>query len=319
VPDGEIDFIEDLKLMGFTSGPPEYMPGGEGLVDSGVTTINTAARAWMMRRIHFHMLSFFGRSADFADGNPNPGFAPAIPPAPLLPSALGDIGGAHAAALSFEVATGVVGPSSTRIAFGGYKSAGVGGFAPFDARNQIRNDDLGETCMTPNFGVFSLVDAATEFASAPSSPASPFRQLFDPVVAFTGGAPPQPLGASAHDAFVVDPLADPTLFTGSRRARYEQVLAALDGFARRQAYLAAHELGHALGLIANGDPGLGLYGNDSAFPGSTSAHVELRVYYLANARNLLSPLAPLEASRSRFSGFNELAFAYLLGQILVGY
>ena len=107
-------------------------------------------------------------------------------------------------------------------------------------------------------------------------------------------------------------------FSGTRLQRYQQVLVALDAFAQRQAILAAHEIGHGVGLAADGDPGQGHYGGDSAaFPNSTPAHVDLRPHFPPGSTNIMSPVLSLDAALSRQTAFSAIARAYLLGRGLV--
>jgi hypothetical protein len=313
--DGVVDLDRDLEGYGVLSYAP-FSPNGTGLVNSGTLSMNQAARTWLVNRMLYHCYRIYGLSVAWADGNPNPGF--------LAIRVFEPDGSLEAANVRFLHAASSPGVSTNRMALGGYRDTTTLGRANYDSRNTRRAHDNGETCFATNLGIFTQLRIAAEHQGllpggpGPSSAGSPYRTTLDAITPFTGAVTPNPIGNDPEDPYILDPAQDPMAFTGSRRTRYEEVLQALDGLARSTVATIAHEIGHSLGLIENGDPGSGLYGNDTAaFPGSTSAHLDLDSFYPGNGSNLMSPGSSMDEDLSRYSVINELAQGYLQNRILV--
>jgi len=151
-------------------------------------------------------------------------------------------------------------PDTTRICVGGADPShnAIMGSILIDPGNAIRNSV--ECGTIPPTGIFPR-EMITHYASAAS-----FRLLFDPLRPAAGGIP---VGAHPLDAIVLAPDFDPTLATAEEAARSNIIDAALIGFADALGSIMAHETGHALGLVAPGPPGIGLYGGSS---GTVYAH-----------------------------------------------
>ena len=81
-----------------------------------------------------------------------------------------------------------------------------------------------------------------------------FQAVFDPLRPATGGVP---AGEHPLDATVLAPGFDPGTASPDELARYQRVHAAIQGFADMLGTIAAHETGHALGLVPGRRAGRG--------------------------------------------------------------
>lgn len=138
-------------------------------------------------------------------------------------------------------------PVTTRICVGGTNATHPGslGNVRFDARNAIKGraecEAVGEEAAA---GLFPR-----EIAIYREDPL--YREVIGPFDPTLGGVP---LGRSAGDARVLDPQSVTPRLRAARRAL--EVLGNVLGT------VMAHEAAHALGLVAPGRPGVGLFGGD---------------------------------------------------------
>lgn len=301
-PNSVADFTEDLTGHGFMGGT-----GASGLVNSGGgLQMQQAARNWIINRILYHTHRHYGLYVPYTDANPNPGFGSIMNAA--NPSTVVDSVNVRFVNSDAEPSTSV-----PRMAFGGIPGTMVLGRASFNPNNTLRNEDNGTTTATTNLGLFTLNDIFTNWNGTAPASASYMFIYFDEVSPFNGATVAKPVGSDSNDPFVFDPMQNPATFTGDRANRHRKVLRAMDAFALQWAQVCAHEIGHSLGLIKDGIPGPGLYGGNAAFSGSTSGHISLAAYQTGSAINVMNPSVSFEGSQSRFSAFNQLALAYLLG------
>ncbi|MCA8939841.1 MAG: hypothetical protein KDB07_08540, partial [Planctomycetes bacterium] len=126
-----------------------------------------------------------------------------------------------------------------------------------------------------------------------------------------------PVGTHGDDSTILDPNATPSSFTATERERYIGLLSVMDTVALDAARVVAHEIGHSVGLIEDGNPGAGMYGGVATYTGSTSGHVKLDSYFMGNGQNVMSPSGGLLNSHSRFTAFNKLAWAYMVHRCVV--
>ncbi len=140
------------------------------------------------------------------------------------------------------------------------------GRAEFDYRNAGPNDDSAT-----DLGVFvtNLIDFYINASFT-------FRTRFNPLIPGRG----VPLGFDANDVTVLDPSfdrGDPSN-TSQENTRFDQIAAAIDAIARSTATILAHEIGHSVGLVANGAPTAGLFGGEAqasfSGPYTTSYHLD---------------------------------------------
>jgi hypothetical protein len=87
-----------------------------------------------------------------------------------------------------------------------------------------------------------------------------FQISFDPLMASRGGTP---VGEDPLDPVVLDPGFDPGSATPAELARWTAIDTAVQRFGDALGSIVAHETGHALGLVAPGPPGVGLYGGQT--------------------------------------------------------
>lgn len=180
------------------------------------------------------------------------------------------------------------------------------GRAQFDYRNVSGNSDTSST-----LGVF-VTNMIQFYVNASFT----FRNRFDPLIEGRG----VPAGEDAVDHIVLAPGFDRLApgNTVSENTRYDQIQYAIDGLARSIAVIAAHEIGHSIGLCANGPPPGGLFGgvNDAPFAGAYTTDY----HFDSSGNNIMA--AALSFSTSLITGangyqFNELNEAYLREWIIL--
>jgi hypothetical protein len=106
--------------------------------------------------------------------------------------------------------------------------------------------------------------------------------------------------------------------TSQENDRYDDLALAIDGISRATAVILAHEIGHSVGLVANGPPPTGLFGGEYrasfAGPYTNSYHLDTN-----NNSIMASALSFLDAITIGINGpaFNLLNLAYLRERILL--
>jgi hypothetical protein len=302
--DSSPDFVQDLMGYGFWDNG-----ASTGNVTGGGLTMRQAAKNFIINRLIYHMYRHQGMYVPIMDGKLNPGFN-AILTTTSPTTAL------FSPNMRFSYATTTPLSTDNRIAFGGTCQALILGRASFDLKNATRNEDNGTGVSTnTNLGIFTQFYVRDNWGGTPPDTSSIYFQLFDETTPFAGGSRKTPVGADAtNDATILDPNQNPANFSGTRLTRYQRVLRALDAFAQLWAPTAVHEIGHSTGLVGDGAPGTGLYGGLSGvFTGSTSAHINLDPYFIGSGQEIMSVSSAIYHPLSRYTQFNELLFAYLLG------
>jgi hypothetical protein len=193
---------------------------------------------------------------------------------------------------------------STRICVGGEDPTGGDsiGNVLYDARNGNPSDVACDDFLPS--GVFPRGMLVYAFEAS-------FQNVFAPLLAF-------PVGEHPLDASVLGPgydAGDP-----AQLARFETISAGVEGFAQALASITAHEVGHALGMVAPGEPGEGLFGG---FTGPEFTH-NLTPEGATPSENLLMNAGP-SFSFARLAGLDgetpprirELNWAYLQGRIVL--
>jgi hypothetical protein len=188
---------------------------------------------------------------------------------------------------------------------GSASTTGVLGVAIFDPSNNTQNDNTRLNFSGIRLGIF--LHTMADFGMAPPS-SSAFRQTFNPLAPSLGGTA---VGANSQDG---------ERLVGTRTdGRANDILGAIDEFARFTAVVLAHECGHSMGLVQNGAMPVGLYGNDSTnFPGSSDGHIRNTSLFPAGATNVMSPSLSYSAAVNPASAFNTLNLAYLREQVFYG-
>ncbi len=174
------------------------------------------------------------------------------------------------------------------------------GRATFDYRNATANDERAA-----NRGVFSSNMVQFYWNSWT------FRNRFQEVLPQLG----VPVGEHALDPLVLGSgfeRLNPTNSTAQNQ-RYDGVWDAIDAWSRINAVVAAHEVGHSVGLCANGSPPTGLFGGvssaDFTGPYTTSFHIDTPgLNVMSSALGLTSALVEGDVGY-RFNPLNEAYIA----------
>jgi hypothetical protein len=180
------------------------------------------------------------------------------------------------------------------------------GRAEFDYRNAWSNDNTDA-----DLGVFTnnLIDFYINSSFT-------FKSRFDALVPGRG----TPLGFHAADVAVLAPEFD--RYSGqnssAENARYDEIFSAIDAFSRAVATILAHEIGHSIGLVANGAPSAGLFGGEHnasfAGPYTTSFHLDTA------GNNIMAAAISFSGAVQTGAGapaFNAMNMAYLRERLIL--
>ena len=181
---------------------------------------------------------------------------------------------------------------------------GVLGLALSDPNNANQENDCLTDFTGSRLGVFLHTIVNSGFLQ---SPVSTFRQTYDPFTPARGGTP---IGADSMDGQrLTDVLND---------ARATQIDLAIQSLARFAAVVAAHEMGHSMGLVQENAMPSGLYGNDSVnFPGSNDGHIIMPAsIFTGGAINVMTPALSFTGTLISTTRFNTLNLAYLRERVL---
>jgi hypothetical protein len=139
-----------------------------------------------------------------------------------------------------------------RICVGGESPEGPGylGAASFDENNLVESID--ECALAPRFGVFPhAIDDL--WGNDPD-----YEATFGPLDPDLGGTP---VGELPGDRALFSPGLDPTTASPQQNARRADIVAAFEAFTWVVATATAHEVGHTLGITAEGAPPDGHFGD----------------------------------------------------------
>ncbi len=243
--------------------------------------LNTIVSNWVKNSTISHLNTLFGRNADGSARSDSPNITFSL----TLPSG-----------------------SPSQIAVGGDDP--VPGYtigrAEYDYRNSSNNINT-----QVDLGVFTtnLIDFYINSSFS-------FKNRFDPLIPGRGTS----VGFHAEDVTVLDVSFDRLSGsnTSAQNARYDDIEDAVDAMARVIAVVLAHEIGHSIGLVANGAPTGGLFGgeNRASFSGvyTTSFHLD------TPGNNIMAASISFSGAISTGSSapfFNEMNMAYLRHQLLL--
>ncbi|MCK5942765.1 MAG: Ig-like domain-containing protein, partial [Planctomycetes bacterium] len=202
-----------------------------------------------------------------------------------------------------QMALGGLDPEGDRTRSYGQESTGVLGRAFYDYRNG--NVTERNTSTSPGTGVFPaemfLYQARIHQQVYPSFQ-TVFASKFLPLCPDMGGTP---AGSDPLDAVVLQPGFDYENATGSQRARWNTVMAAMDDWAAVIGVILAHEVGHSVGLVAPGAMPNGLFGDSSLHD------------TFAGAAEVMAPSVGYEAMTTLDYQFRDIDLAYLRQRILL--
>jgi hypothetical protein len=308
---GLADFEEDLRAIGF--GTAQMLPAAAATQRFGVTGTNAIVRTWVQREMLKTLRQVFGRNAD---GTAN------VDSVGIVFRVEGEPGAPTLAQYKLQVLQGGEGAKSfSAIAIGGgdTTSAYLGMSKTIDLRNVRNEDNLG-----PQYGVFTTKAIATLVDKLASDPAIKilFQAIFGDFVPELGQGG-KPVGEHPLDAQILAESFDPKSAPMEAAARHQRLTFLVEMLGRLAGALTAHEVGHSLGLVANGPPPHGLFGGEKnasfADPNrTTSAHLDTGGFDLMAAGPGSAPTAPINFVQYLGTPrFNELCLAYLQGRVLL--
>ncbi len=240
--DGVADFAAELALVGAQSHDPA--PGAATVVGRGKRGASSVFRAWLEAAVVEEVYRFFHM---LPDGTPQDGIAFRV----YVDEQLG--------APSLSAFRPLGGLSTLRL--GGTLADGFLGRSYFGVYNERRIDNTSH-----RVGV-----ATGPILSALASP--PLGEALAAIAPESGA----PVGTHALDAAVLADGFDryDPRNPGELNARYDDLRGVVRFLSRAIAHIAAHEMGHAMGLVPNGAPPEGFFGGrrDVAFMGTrTDSH-----------------------------------------------
>ena len=196
-------------------------------------------------------------------------------------------------------------------------SGGTIGRALLDLRNKGQENDSNTGDATGNnLGTFATHMIRVRINDHQSTL---IPQNFDPLIA-TGSRGGTPVGTSNDDAVILAGSFTYSSATQAQKDRYDLVMTAIDRYALYLSLVGAHEIGHSTGLVPNGAPPTGLFGN--AHPSNTfldtgtyttSGHIDT---VCPNIMDSASSFGEAVATGSSFAGFGPLNIAYLLRRMI---
>jgi hypothetical protein len=275
--DGTPDFDEDLERLGLA-------------VASDPSGTNAIVRKLMLDAILARANQLFCRGER---GEPIDADSVPLRFTTYQPIALGHM----------QIALGGLDPQGAGNRSFGHATTGVLGRAYFDLRNTNTNDRNIST--SPGLGVFPaemwLYQSEVHLQVYPSFQTL-FARRFLPIAPDMGGTP---VGTHPVDARVLDPDFDPAAATSTEIARHATILAAIDDWAAVIGTILAHEVGHAVGLVAPGAAPGGLFGDDSLHNAASGA------------AEVMAATVGYEAMVTLDYTFRDINLAYLQQRILV--
>jgi hypothetical protein len=159
-----------------------------------------------------------------------------------------------------QMAVGGQDPEAPKRSYG-EESTGILGRALFDYRNATPNENNAGT--SPGLGVFVgelFLYEGKIFKDLYPSYVTSFGRTFRVLSPQMGGTP---AGAGPLDSIVLATGFSYASATPEQRLRYDQVFGAADELATAMGIILAHEVGHSIGLVAEGEPPTGLHGDTS--------------------------------------------------------
>jgi hypothetical protein len=195
-------------------------------------------------------------------------------------------------------------------------TSGTIGRATLDFRNTGQENDSNTGASGTNLGTFATHMIRVRLNDPELTG---FPKTFDPLIA-TASRGGVPVGSSNDDAVVLAGTFDYGSANSTRKARFDLVMTAIDRYALYLSATGAHEIGHSTGLVPDGAPPTGLFGN--AHPNSpfidtanftTTGHID------TPGPNLMEAASSFDesiATGSDFSVFGPFNIAYMLRRMI---
>ena len=185
----------------------------------------------------------------------------------------------------------------------GDESTGILGRALYDYQNSTPNENNSGT--SPGLGVFPgelFLYQAKQYIDLYPYFITTFGRTFKGLSPHMGGTP---AGKDSRDKKVLADDFDYSKASPSEKARYDEIMNAADDFATVVGVILAHEIGHSLGLVAEGTPSKGLHGDSSLHNMS------------AGLKDIMSAVISYESLVSYEFKFRALNRSYLQERTLV--
>ncbi|MCI0633129.1 MAG: hypothetical protein L0206_04325, partial [Actinobacteria bacterium] len=193
------------------------------------------------------------------------------------------------------------------------------GQAWLDTRNLRQEANLNTGVSGQTTGIYLLGMFKVNISSGTSTTWR-VKVLDKFVTGFTGAVP---VGESDDDDEVLSGSFDRTAAgnTSAQNARYDAILDAIEVVALYTSAVAAHEVGHSSGLVADGAPKTGLFGNahfSNSFTEATSSIPNTSFHLNAIGNDLMAASTDVESTLftgSDFKRFSGMDIAYLLNRL----
>jgi hypothetical protein len=308
---GVPDFVEDLRIAGF--GTPSMLPSAAAAENYGVKGTNEILRVWIERLVVEGTRRAYLLEADGSQNAESPR---------LRIVAEGDPGAPKATEWKLQkLQGGETAREFSMISIGGGDPTRklLGLSQTVDPRNRRNEANVG-----PTYGVFPTTALATAAALMAQDPA--VKQLlgfllgeFVPELGLGG----RRVGEDPVDGQILAAGFDPDKATAAARSRYKKLVFLAELLGRLLGALTAHEMGHALGLVAAGPPPYGLFGGEknASFTDpnrTTLGHIDTPGFNIMEAGPGSAPGATIDLSQYLgMPSFNALNRAYLQGRLLL--
>ena len=299
---GMLDLEEDLRLLGLNGN--QTGTNAASVTNGADTGTNAIVRRKVREAVRGRLNQRFGIAYDGTRDADSPDIEFLLEGEPKA-------GGGNATAAGWSASAGY-----SMMTFTGDErpnsSSQTIGRADLDFRNRNdENDSNTGVGGDNNLGTFGTNMIRLDINDAA---AASFPSTFDPLIGLVsrGGTP---VGTSNLDAIVLDDSFVYASGTAAEKARFDLISRAIDRWALYLSAVSAHEIGHSTGLVPNGAPPAGLFGNahpNNAFVDpagfTNSFHLD------APGPNVMSAAGSFDEAilgGSDFMVFEDLSRAYL--------
>jgi hypothetical protein len=311
---GLLDLDEALRLVGLNSG--NMTTAAAATVNGSHRGTNAIVRAIFMQRTRAWLRERFGIAQDGTRDADSVNIEFLLPgeqgSLSAMPSYSSTVSSNSSKAFSEISIGGTDGAESNA-----YSGGGVIGRSWRNPRNTRREVDINTGSGT-NLGVFLLSMMKYRVNSGTGSYFG--SVVSTQLVTIHGGTP---VGEHASDDDVTAGSFDRTTSTNAtHNARYDAIMEAIEAVALYTSTVLAHEIGHAVGLVENGAPKTGLFGNahynntfteaTSAAP-NTSGHMDYLGNDLMGVSSSFDDAVRTGADFQRFSPMNRAHLLRRLG------
>ncbi|MDH3590311.1 MAG: Ig-like domain-containing protein, partial [Planctomycetota bacterium] len=304
---GVLDLDESLRLVGLNSG--NMKSAAAATVNGNLRGTNAILRRMFLERLREIMRERFGIAEDGTRDRDSVNIEF------LLPGEMGSLSAFPTLSTKRSLSTG---NAWSEISIGGtkgaessaYQGGNVLGAAWFDKRNRLSESDIN------NDGVVGVFLLGMLKLQVNRSSTELFNKVSKKLVTIHGGTP---AGEDASDDDVLAGTFDRSSSSNTtHNARYDTVMDGLEVVALYTASVLAHEVGHSIGLCADGAPKTGLFGNahhTNTFTSATSTNKNTSAHMRYIENNIMSATLSLpDALRTGadVQRFAPLPWAYLL-------